>query len=154
MKLQTAWWVACALSVLAAPACGGDDDDDGAGEGEGEFDARVDILVDGAEGVLDGVLSVRGYFLSAGVTSCDGLMMGRVQPSAFPNRREPVLEVRAPPASLHITAEIQSGSSLVFVQCYPDETGEAEPVATGCDENVYAAPGETASTRITVRLNP
>ena len=66
----------------------GDVDADADSDADVEMDAVLDVLADGAEGVLVGVRSVRGSYLESGSTSCDGLTSRRVTPDEFPNRRD------------------------------------------------------------------
>ena len=144
-------WLA-SLLLVAAAACGDDDDD--SGEGEGEMDATLDVLVDAAAGVLNGVQSARASYLVSGSTSCDGLTSRRVTPDQFPNRREPVLATWDGLGNPHVIAPITNGPSQVLIEVYAAADGSGEPQAAGCEDPVYVAPGATFHTTIQVRLNP
>jgi len=144
-------WLAGVL-LLGATACRGDDDD--SGEGEGEMDATLDVLVDAAEGVLNGVRSVRASYLVTDSTSCDGLTSRRVTPADFPNRREPVLDTWDGLGNPHVLAPIANGPSQILIETYRAEDGSGEPSAAGCEDPIYVAPGQTLHTTIQVRLNP
>ena len=74
MQVRFGWAWLPAAALLALAGCGDDDDDDDSIGGEGEMDSVLDVLVDGAEGVLAGVQSVRASYLVSGSTSCDGLI--------------------------------------------------------------------------------
>lgn len=152
----TSWaGLVLALGLLGGAACSGDDDDDSiGGEGEGEMDATLDVLVDAAEGVLNGVQAVRASYLVAGSTSCDGLTSRRVTPAEFPNRRDPVLAVWDGLGHPHVIAPIANGNSQVLIETYTTVDGSGEPSAAGCEDPVYVAPGQAGHTAIQVRLNP
>jgi hypothetical protein len=152
--MQSRKWIwLIALVLLGAPGCGGDDDDSG-GEGEGEMDAVLDILVDGAEGVLNGVRSAKASYLESNSTSCDGLTSRRVTPAEFPNRRAPEVQEWNGLGNPHVEAEIANGSTQVLIETFESTDGTGEPTAAGCEDPVYVAPGQTLHTTITVRLNP
>lgn len=154
MQVRIGWAWLPAAALLALAGCGDDDDDDDSIGGEGEMDSVLDVLVDGAEGVLAGVQSVRASYLVSGSTSCDGLTSRRVVPAEFPNRREPVLELWNGLGNPHVTAEIANGPSQVLIETYTNEEGTGEASAAGCEDPVYVAPGDTFHTTIQVRLNP
>lgn len=152
MLTKRQWLIA--LALVGASACSGDDDDDAGGEGEGEMDAVLDILVDGAEGVLNGVHSVKASYLVSNATSCDGLTSRRVTPAEFENRRDPVVAEWDTPGNPHVIAEIANGSSQVLIETFESTDGSGEPTAAGCEDPVYVAPEQRLNFTITVRLNP
>jgi hypothetical protein len=174
------WFVLAFLLGATIAGCGGDDDGgEGEGEGEGEEDSVLDIAVSAAEGVLTDVKAVRGYYIVAGATSCDGLTSRRVPADEFTNRHDPVFTIWSPPGTPHITTSIHNGSSEVLIEAYDTEgangrsctadtvatdcaAGERcvfatcipEPAAAGCKDDVYVAPGQRFDTSIQIRLNP
>lgn len=153
MTTTKAWLLALSLCSTAA-ACGDDDDTGGEGEGEGEMDAVLDVLVNAAEGVLNGAHSVKGSYVVSGSTSCDGLTSRRVVPADFPNRRDPVVATWDGLGNPHVVAEIANGNTQVLVEVFESEDATGEPQASGCEDPIYVAPGDTFHTSIQVRLNP
>jgi len=153
MSFELKWTGLLAIVIFGAAACGDDDDDDSIG-GEGEMDSVLDVLVDGAEGVLSGVETVKASYLVTGSTSCDGLTSRRVTPDQFTNRRDPVVATWNGLGNPHVQAEIQNGPSQVLIETFTNAEASGEPSAAGCEDPVYVAPGDTFHTTIQVRLNP
>lgn len=156
MQLRTTWFSLVAVALLGAAGCGGDDDDDDDDDSvcNPEVDSTLDVLVDAAEGVLNGAQSTRAYYLASGSTSCDGLTSRRVTPAQFTNCHDAV------PASWdglghpHVITEIANGSYQILVEVYTNAEGTGEPSAAGCEDPIYVAPADDAHTAIQVRLNP
>ncbi len=154
MSFELRWTGLLAIALLGAAACGDDDDDDDSIGGEGEMDSVLDILVDGAEGVLNGVETVKASYLVTGSTSCDGLTSRRVTPAEFTNRRDPVVATWNGLGNPHVLAEISNGPSQVLIETFTNAEATGEPSAAGCEDPVYVAPGDRFDTTIQVRLNP
>ncbi|MBI2893024.1 MAG: hypothetical protein HYY06_05695 [Deltaproteobacteria bacterium] len=172
MERQRFSWVLFLAAAIAG--CGDDDGGEGEGEGEGEGLVILDITVNAAQGVLSDVQSVAGFFLSPGVTNCQGLATRRVQADDFANTHDPEYETWDQLAAPHVTTEVTEGSYMVLVEAYTTDTPVGEdctandecpdnrcifdacvpkPKASGCDTDVYAF-GERTNEAIEVRIYP